>query len=414
MAGLLDRIAGWFGERKTGALARLIPEFALRPSSRSGYAVNALSSLEVTTVLACVRVNAYGLAQNPIRFYARQAGGRVTRDYEHPLADVIAWRPNAWQTAFEFWVTVIFHLMLVGNAFVFVNRVGTARTVRELIPLDPAKVRVERRPDYSLVYTVTGEDGSQRAMPAEAIWHVRGPSWNGWMGLEAVKLAREAIGLAVATEAAHAGLHKNGVQTSGIYTLPDKLSAPDYKTLRDWIVSHTTGDNSGSPLILDRGASFNPVSMTGVDAQHLETRKFQIEEICRAFGVNPIMVGYSDKTATYASAEQMFISHVVHTLAPLARCIENSIEVNLLAETDNTDVKFHLAGLMRGDAKARSEYYAKALGSGGAPAWMTVNEVREDCDLDRLDDPAADELPKPTNVGGAAPAQDGNPDNAAP
>jgi HK97 family phage portal protein len=119
--------------------------------------------------------------------------------------------------------------------------------------------------------------------------------------------------------------------------------------------------------------------MSGLDAQHLETRKFQIEEVCRFFDVMPIMVGYSDKATTYASAEQMFLAHVVHTLSPWYARIEQSADVNLLTEKERASglyFKFVPAGLLRGAAKDRSEYFAKALGAGGGPAWMTQDEVR--------------------------------------
>jgi HK97 family phage portal protein len=169
------------------------------------------------------------------------------------------------------------------------------------------------------------------------------------------------------------------------------LDEAGHKRLRAWISQHLAGsDNAGKPLILDRAAKYIQTAMSGVDAQHIETRKHQIEEICRHFRVIPIMVGYSDKTSTYASAEQMFIAHVVHTITPWATRFEQSAEAALL--NDDLDIKLDLKGLMRGAAKDRAEYYAKALGSGGSPAWMTPNEVREDDGLDAIE--GGDELPK--------------------
>lgn len=391
MAGLFDRIAGWLRDQKSTALESL-PPFMRYPETRTGYNVSALRSLDVSTVLACARVIAQGVAQVPIRFYRVGPDGRSQRLRAHPLMDVICRRPNPWQTSYEYRETLALHLVLCGNHFAFKNVVNGR--VIELIPLEPANVLVDQKRDLSIEYQVTFKDGSYRVLGPDQIWHVRGPSWNSWMGLEAVKLAREAIGLAIATEAAHADLHKNGVQASGIYTVADKLPPADYKVLRDWIVANTSADNRYMPLILDRGAKFERLTMTGVDAQHLETRKFQIEEICRSFGVNPIMVGYSDKTATYASAEQMFIAHVVHTLMPWYERLEDSIQVNLLAGEPDIEVEFFAESLMRGAAKERADYYSKALGSGGSPAWMTQNEVREATGLDRIDDDDADALPK--------------------
>ena len=161
-----------------------------------------------------------------------------------------------------------------------------------------------------------------------------------------------------------------------------------------WL-SSLFGFDTGGPLILDRGASYLQQTMTGVDAQTLESRRLQIEEVCRPFRVMPIMVGHADKTATYASAEQMFLAHVVHTLAPWCERIEQSIDNDLLRGEQGLYAKFNLNGLMRGAFADRMNGYSKALGAGGSPAWMTPNEVRGLEELNPVD--GGDELPKPTN-----------------
>jgi HK97 family phage portal protein len=263
-------------------------------------------------------------------------------------------------------------------------------------------VLVDRKSDMSITYQVMFEDGRSPILTEADVWHIRGPSWNSWMGIEAVKYARDAIGLSMALETSHSRLHKNGLQPSGTYSIEGSLAEKDHARLHAYLEKYYGGqDNAGRPLILDRSAKWLSRAMSGVDAQHIETRNHQIEEICRHFRVIPLMVGYSDKTATYASAEQMFIAHVVHTITPWVTRFEQSAERALLGPDENLDIRFDLKGLMRGAAKDRAEYYAKALGSGGAPAWMTQNEVREDDGLDPID--GGDELPKPTNVGGPAP-----------
>jgi len=159
-------------------------------------------------------------------------------------------------------------------------------------------------------------------------------------------------------------------------------------------------------MVVDRAAKWLPLAMSGVDAQHLETRKHQVEEVCRAMGVMPIMVFSSDKAATYASAEAMFQAHVVHTLAAWWERIEQSIDCNLLSEADvrgGVFAKFIGAGMLRGSMKDRAEYFAKALGSGGSPAWMTQDEVRSLEELNPMGGDAA-RLPVATNVPAAAPA----------
>ena len=402
---LLSRLRSAFGAK---ALTD-VPLFSTWPEAKSGVQVNTTTALGVATVMACARAIAEGVAQVPIRFYERRAQ-RPQRIVDHPLVDLLTWRPNAWQTSFEFRETLMLHLVLCGNAFVWVNRVRGQ--IVELIPIEPGRVLVDRKPDMTVTYQVMFEDGRSPLLTANDIWHLRGPSWNSWMGLEAVKYARDAIGLSLALETSHSRLHKNGLQPSGTYSVEGTLPAEAHARLRAYLEQYYAGqDNAGKPLILDRSAKWMSRAMSGVDAQHVETRNHQIEEICRHFRVIPLMVGYSDKAATYASAEQMFIAHVVHTITPWVTRFEQSAERALLGPDDDLDIRFDLKGLMRGAAKDRAEYYAKALGSGGSPAWMTQNEVREDDGLDPLD--GGDELPRPTNVGGAAPALEGPADDDA-
>lgn len=391
----------WEGERKDGISSSLdlFREIYGGSQARSGEAVTAQSALGVSTVLACCRVIANGVAQVPFRVYLDDGSGRRPAT-NHPLHGLLYRRPNPWQTSFEFRETLMFHTLLAGNAYVFVNRVGVGREVRELIPIEPRRVEVKQLPDQRLEYKITGDSGASQVFGADAIWHLRGPSWNSWQGMDSIRLAREAIGLSISLEAGQAGFQKNGAKTSGLYTVKEKLSKERYDLLRKWFDDEITRSSAYRPMILDGDANYIPFTMTGVDQQLLETRKHQIEEICREFGVMPIMVGHADKTATYASAEQMFLAHVVHTLSPWYQRIEQSVDVNLLSEAELAKgyySKFTPNALMRGAAADRAEFYAKALGSGGTKGWLTQNEIRALEDQDRHTDPEADKLPQPTN-----------------
>lgn len=383
------------GSEAYGPLAPFIEVYGGR-RNHTGQTVNWKTSLDVATVLACCKVIAEGVAQIPWRVYQDTNTGKRIAD-DHKLYQLLHRRPNQLQTSFEFRETILFHLVLCSNAFVWKLGVGREQELRELLPIQPGLVSVKQLPDYSLEYRIREPDGREVLVPSDQIWHLRGPSWNGYMGMEAVHLAREAIGLSMATEYAHAEFHKNGAKVSGVLAMEGALTGDQFNRLETWLKkNYLGGENSNKPIIIDRNAKWTSTQMTGVDAQHIETRKHQIEEICRAFRVMPIMVGHADKTATYASAEQMFIAHVVHTLSPWYERIEQSADVNLLSEQDQQAgfyTKFTPNALMRGSANDRSQFYSRALGSGGAPAWMTPNEVRE---LEELDPVAGgDELPKP-------------------
>jgi HK97 family phage portal protein len=365
------------GEAKltSADLARLIQRGTM---SGSGVHITWDKALQVTTLLACARVLAEGVSQVPWKVHQGVAGSVEVRD--HPVYDLIYRQPNPWQSSFEWREQVMFHTVLSGNAFVHKLRVGSERRLASLEPFEPGFMRVERELDGRIRYFHRPEGGSEREIPADEVWHIRGPSWNGWLGLDITRLAREALGLSLATESAHADLHKGGARISGIYTVDNNLTPEKFAQLSAWMDQFKAGGKrEGETLLLDNGAKFEKTSMTGVDAQHLETRRYQVEEVCRAMRVMPIMVGQSDKTATYASAEQMFLAHVVHTLMPWYERLEQSADINLLTPQDRADglyTKFNPNALMRGAAKDRGEFYAKALGAGGTPAWMTQDEVR--------------------------------------
>ena len=175
--------------------------------------------------------------------------------------------------------------------------------------------------------------------------------------METVRLAREALGLSIALEQAHAALHANGVQPSGTYSVEGSLTDVQQKQLTEWLKRHAQAEKA-SPLVLDRGAKWLSQQMSGVDAQHVETRRLQIEEVCRTARVIPLMIGQSDKTATYASVEQLLIAHRMHTLGPWAGRFEQSGECALLTDAEMAqgyELLFNLDAHMRGNFKDRQE-----------------------------------------------------------
>lgn len=398
----------WPWGRKATSSLDLFREIYGSRLSKAGAKVTWTTALRVATVLACARVKANGIAQVPLKVFLEGVNGTKEPARDHPLYFLLHDQPNPWQTSFEYRETVSLHMDMTGKHYSFVNR-GVGGRPMELLPLEPNRVEPKRAVDGTITYRYTAESGAQLDYPQESIWHVRGLSWNGWQGLDAVDLAREAIGLSISAEERHAKAFANGVQAGGVYSVEGKLNAEQYKDLRKFIVDNNTGENAGLPMIVDRGAKWLQTVMSGVDAQHLETRRFQVEEVCRAMGVMPIMVGFADKTATYASSEQMFLAHVVHCLSPLYARLEQSINAHLIGRKDveaGYYAKFIAGGLLRGAMKDRADYFAKALGSGGAPAWMTQDEVRGLEEMNPMGGDAA-KLPIATNVPKPAPVPQG-------
>lgn len=411
--GLWSRLAWAF---KGASSLELFREVYGGRESRSGVSVTWQSAIEVAAVLACVRVIANGIAQVPWRLYREQGEERKVAA-DHPVHRLIHRQPNHWQSSFALRETVSYHALLTGDAFVWLGKVGSARELVAMEPIEPRRVTVKRSAAGVLTYDVSADDGATRTFGADDIWHLRGPSWNSWKGLDATRLARDAIGLSISTESAHAEMHKGSARISGLLAVENQIGLDRFEFLSNWLNRHSEGgDRAGKPLVMDMSAKWTPFAMSGVDAQHLETRRHQVEEIARAFGVMPIMIGLADKTATYASAEQMFLAHVVHTLSPWYERIEQSANLALLTEAERAEgyyTKFTPNALMRGAAKDRSEFYAKALGAGGhGTAWLTPNEVRAFEELNPIE--GGETLPAGVQPAAAAsePAPGDDPDDS--
>ena len=367
---------------------------------KAGVSVTTGTALQVSVVLSCARVIAEGLMQVPLRVM-RPAGRGSEPATDHPLYGLLDDQPNEWQTAPEFVEMLTLHAVLCRGAFAYINRAETDNgRVLELLPLMPGWVTVKRRADWSVYYEVKLKPATDAATPevltigAANMLHIRGPSWDGLVGLDMIQVAREAIGLAIATEEHHARMHDNRAAPGGMLAVEGNLDEAGYKRLRAYIEQEMTGvANSGKTMIADRNAKFTRFDMSGVDAQHIETRRFQIEEICRFMRVFPLMVMQADKTATFASAEQFFGAHVIHTLAPWARRWEKAIKRCIIGRDQPEFAKFALQGLMRGDAKSRADFYSRGILDG----WMTRNEARALEDMNALD--GLDEPLRPLNMG---------------
>lgn len=379
--------------------------------SITGRAVNADTALQVSTVFACLRVIGNGMAQVPIKLMRVQEVGGKTRRLparHHPLYDLIGARPNPWQTSWDFRQTMSWHVELGGNFIAFKN--APLGEVREIIPFDPGRVRVKREDDLTLRYFVRGDSGAEIEFPAEAILHVRGPSWNSWNGIQVIAAAREAVGLSMALEETQARLQKNGGRPLGGWSVDGKLNPEQYKDLRKWLDQEYAGiENAGKIAIMDRNAKWYTTQMSGVDSQLRESRRDQIEEVCRFFGVMPIMVGYSDKAATYASAEQMFLAHAVHCLSPRWSMYEQALDAQLLTDRERAEgyyFDFVEEGMIRGSAKDTKDTILGYV-NGGV---MTPNEGREKLDLNPDDDQASDRLRIPVNVAQETPGPDDTPE----
>ncbi|KAB6714321.1 phage portal protein [Roseobacter sp. TSBP12] len=388
----LARVAGWIGW-----------------GTYSGASVSVQSSLDVPAVFCAARVIAEGIAQMPVRVMSVEIDQatdlerrRVSRD--HWAHRLLAVHPNGWQTSYEFREGMVFCAALAGSAIAIKNEIGGE--VRELLPVPPGSWSVEQLRDFSLRIRVDYADKTHGYFDASQVLYLRGPSLDGYQGLPAVRQAREAIGLSKALEKQQAKLAGAGGKPSGVLSFVQKLAPETAEKLRETWQAKFGPDGDGGIAILDGDAKFQPMTMSGVDAETMDSRRFQIEEIGRAMRVMPIMMMQSDKAATFASAEQMFRNHVIHTLGPWMERFEQACARDILDHAPGLLVDLDERNMMRGDFKDQAENHAKALGSGGAPAWMTQNEVRAELGMNPIDDPLADTLSRGSM--NKTPAQEGS------
>lgn len=351
-------------------------------ATRSGQSVSLNASLQVTAFYRAILVIAEGIAQLPIEVYRSAPSGRgVEPATDHPLYYLLKHRASEWQDAFQFWRTVLMHAAGAGNSVSY--RVVVNGETKELLPVRPDCVQIDLDAISRQIFRLTFEGGQGTTVFKDDVFHLPGPSWSPYKGLDPSVVGREAIGLARATEEVHASLHANGARPSGVLTTTARLNEGDVLRLREqWQKVYAGSGKTGETAILGSGLDWKAISQNGVDSQHIDTRKLQIEEIARLLGVFPIMLGHSgDQTPTFASADAFLEAHVRYTLQPWIKAVIAAVETQLLTKDEilaGYHVRIDSSELLRGSLKDRTDYYKAALGTNSSPGWLSVNEIRED------------------------------------
>ncbi len=375
----------WFSRKKEdkSIIDTLAEYFKLGGSNG---AITESQALQITAVFCAVRAISEGIAQMPLNIKKMSVeGDKVMRDiqHDHPVQRLISESPNSWMSAYEFWDHGTMMAALCGD-FLAIKNVVRGQ-IKELLPLPNTAWRVEQNDDWTLRYSVSYADKTTDTFSSDQVFHVRGPSLDGFQGAKPVQLARQAINLEKNLESHQAALAKNGGRPSGVLSADNPLKPEQVERIRSTWNERFGSGGEGGVAVLDGGFKFTTMTMTSVDAQHLETRKHQIEEIARGFRVFPQMLMQTDKASTFASAEQFFRAHVIHTLGPWMKRIEGAIKRDLLTGEQGLYADFDERELLRGDFSDQAAYYSQALGAGGSPAWMTPNDVRADLKMNPID-----------------------------
>lgn len=343
----------------------------------AGKAVNERTAMQTSAVYACVRILAESVASLPLHVYRYNKGGGKEQNYHHPLYRLLHDEPNSEMTSFVFREVLMTHLLLWGNAYAQIIRDGHGYPIA-LYPLLPDRMTVERSTNGELLYNYQSDKG-QAKLRRDSVLHIPGLGFDGLMGYSPIAMAKNAVGLALATEEYGATFFANGANPGGVLEHPGVVK--DRERLRESWQSQFSGANTHKVAVLEEGLKFHQMSIPPEQAQFLETRKFQINEIARIFRVPPHMVGDLEKSS-FSNIEQQSLEFVKYTLDPWVVRWEQSFQQALVLPSEKSTVfiKFNLDGLLRGDYQSRMQGYSVGIQNG----FFSVNDVRELEDLNLL------------------------------
>lgn len=339
-------------------------------STSSGKTVNERTAMQTTAVYACVRILSETIASLPLHVYMHTPTGKE-KALDQRLYHILHEEPNPEMTSFVFRETLMSHLLLWGNAYAQIIRDGRGNVIA-LYPLLPDKMKVDRSSSGELYYEYLKDSGSI-ILRSEEVLHIPGLGFDGLVGYSPIAMAKNAVGMAIATEEYGAKLFANGANPGGVLEHPGVVKDP--KRVRDsWNAVYQGSGNAHRVAVLEEGMKFQSIGIPPEQAQFLETRKFQTEEICRIFRVPPHLVASLDR-ATFSNIENQSISFIDNTIVPWVTRLEQSMQKALFSfeEKKKYFVKFNLNGRLRGDAVSRASFYQTMRQNGV----MSANDIRE-------------------------------------
>lgn len=351
----------------------------------AGKPVNERSSMQMTAVYSCVRILAEAVAGLPIHLYQYTETGGKEKAIDHPLYFLLHDEPNPEMTSFVFRETLMTHLLLWGNAYAQIIRNGKGEVIA-LYPLMPNRMTVDRDTNGQLYYQYQSSKdeaptmkGSTVILKSSEVLHIPGLGFDGLVGYSPIAMAKNAIGMAIACEEYGAKFFANGAAPGGVLEHPGTLKDPA-RIRESWNATFGGSSNSSKVAVLEEGMKYTPIAISPEQAQFLETRKFQINEIARIFRIPPHMVGDLEKSS-FSNIEQQSLEFVKYTLEPWLVRWEQSMVRSLLSpkEKQTYFIKFNVDGLLRGDYQSRMNGYAIGRQNG----WMSANDIRclENLDL---------------------------------
>lgn len=354
--------------------------------STSGKRVTERTAMQMTAVYACVRVISESIASLPLHVYKYNNDGGKEKAIDHPLYYLLHNEPNPEMTSYSFFETLVIQLLIFGNAYCQIIRNGKGEVVA-LYPLMADRMTVDRDENGQICYQyfVSSDDaqtmkaGTVVLKPSEVL-HVPGMGFDGLCGYSPIAMAKNAVGISIACEEYGAKFFANGAAPSGVLEHPGTIKDPS-RVRESWTQTFGGSQNANKIAVLEEGMKYTPISISPNEAQFLETRKFQLDEIARIYRVPPHMIGDLEH-ATFSNIEEMSLEYVQYTLQPWLVRLEQSMMRALfnLDEKKTYFIKFNVDGLLRGNYASRMQGFATARQNG----WMSANDIRELENLDRI------------------------------
>lgn len=335
------------------------------------------TALKLSTCFACVRVIAEDVAKLPWHVFGK-SGNKRTRLDGSQIQRILNTRPNPEMGAFTFRETLMGWALTYGNGYAEIERDMAGRPVA-LWPLSPDRVEAARS-NGRIVYEVSNGIGEKTILEQSDVFHVHGIGFDGLTGYSMVSQAAEALGLSIAAEEHGASFYGNNTTPGLSLKTSNALSDEAYERLKKDIKEKTGSRKAYKPMILEEGLDFANPQMSQVDAQYVETRRLQIEEVCRWWRVPPHKVSELSR-AHFANVENLNIDYATDTLMPWIKRLEEEADFKLISSRSQAAyTKIAIQGLMRGDSAARSAFYREMFNIGS----LSINDVRAMEDLDPI------------------------------
>lgn len=362
----------------------------------AGIFVTPKTALQVATVLACARAIADGCATPALHVYRLKSDGTSEKATNIPEYRLLTSRTNEWQTSFQWRRMMTLHAVLFGTGLSYKVR-GDNRRVRELIPVSPGNWQERRTGRFDVHYDCYDQFGKIGSFAHEDVFILRNLQWDLLENMNCVQIAGASIKIALAGDKNLAKQQNNGLTPAGVYSVTGTLNPEQHKKLEAWV---NTKVGNGKPLVLDRDAKWQQLSAKNTDSQTQELRAQTVEEICRIFGVFPLIVGHSDKAATFASTESFFGAHLIQTLTPWHTEWKQGLDEMVLDSFGPLFVRFDTRYMTAGALRDRAQWINTVVTNG----IYSANEIRDQDGLDPR--PGGDDFLTPMNM-------TTNPDGAA-